>query len=642
MVNTKKQEITMNKINISLCLIIFLLLMGRCTPEEYELGEIDVNTSELVEGIAFTITHDVQNPNIVYLESKMPSKYKPVWVHPQGRSQDRKVTLNIAFEGTYSVTFGIQTRGGVVFGEPTTFTVNDFYAGFVDHELWELLSGGVNNEKTWYLDLDEDGLSRYFLGPLYFYGTDDSWETVTEGKTVEGDSWNWQPDYAGNSWLMETADFGTMTFNLKGNANISVTHNSIPSRGTETGLYMIDTDNLTMRIVDASPLHDINRDGVVVDWGDIKIMSLTEDYMQLAVLRDEALSGEGPALLVYNYISKDYYDNWVPGEVEDPEPVLPDNWMDDISQTVSKTIIWKLSENNPLDWASLDGSRLNNWENPTDYPDWLGTPDTAIYGNFNLAINSDDNIATFNLPDGTETSMSFTLDEKGIYTFANEVPQFPVIGWASFQADENNQLRILSIEKDASGNVSGMWLGSKDPDKPEYLAFHLIPSAGNTQTDPMTVWKRALVGKTFIPDVNYFADWVTKSWTGGWTAEDNIFPNDFESQGWLWNQEVYNASIASSITYYMDGDVMIANAVDNGVEKNGIIVDIDTDNSTITYSEAPFTYTSIFTNNGEGAGPWMFGSFNNASLANVNTHGIYLGFESGDNEITMHHLILKE
>ena len=28
----------------------------------------------------------------------------------------------------------------------------------------------------------------------------------------------------------------------------------------------------------------------------------------------------------------------------------------------------------------------------------------------------------------------------------------------------------MSIEKDAMGNVTGMWLGAKDPDKPEYMA----------------------------------------------------------------------------------------------------------------------------------------------------------------------------
>lgn len=465
--------ITMNRKHISLYFILILMILGGCSPSEYELGKIDVTQKELVEGIAFTITHDTQNPNIVYLESKMPSSYTPLWVHPQGRSQAQKVKLEIAFAGTYTVTFGVETRGGIIFGEPVTFEVDNFYAGFVDHELWNILSGGVDSEKTWYLDLDAEGLSRYFLGPLYFYGTADSWETVTEGKKVEGDSWNWAPDYKGNSWLMNAADFGSMTFSLKGNANVKVEHKTIASRGTETGLYMIDTENHTLRMIDAAPLHDVNRDGVVADWGDIRIMSLTEDYMQLGVLRDEALSGEGPALLVYNFISKDYYDNWVPGEVVEPEPVLPDNWMNDVSETVNKTIIWKLSETNPLNWANLDGSMLNEWNSPTDYPDWLGTPDPAVYGNFSLSLNSIDSEAIITLPDGTEITTNYSLDEKGIYSFEAEVPDFPLIGWASFHTDANNQLRILSIEKDASGSVIGMWLGARDPDKPEYMAYHL-------------------------------------------------------------------------------------------------------------------------------------------------------------------------
>jgi hypothetical protein len=48
-------------------------------------------------------------------------------------------------------------------------------------------------------------------------------------------------------------------------------------------------------------------------------MSLTENTLQLAVLRDPELSGEGACLLVYNFISKEYYDNWTPGEQEEPE-----------------------------------------------------------------------------------------------------------------------------------------------------------------------------------------------------------------------------------------------------------------------------------------------------------------------------------
>jgi len=87
----------------------------------------------------------------------------------------------------------------------------------------------------------------------------------------------------------------SMTFDLKGGANVKVVHNTIPSRGTENGLFMIDTETHTLQMTNAAPLHDIGRDGVVIDWGDIKIMSLTEDYMQLAVLRDPVLSGKVPA-----------------------------------------------------------------------------------------------------------------------------------------------------------------------------------------------------------------------------------------------------------------------------------------------------------------------------------------------------------
>lgn len=308
------------KSSIYILIASVIILFFACTPEQYDLGPKDVTPDDLVEGIAFKIEHDASNPNIVYLSSLMDSRYTPLWNHPQGRSQKQKITLKIAFPGTYEVKFGVETRGGIVYGNPVTFTIDDFYAEFVSDELWTLLSGGVGNAKTWYLDLDADGVSRYFIGPLYFYGTDDSWETVTNGVTLpEGsDSWNWNPDWPGNSWLMDAADFGSMTFDLRDGANVVVEHKTIPSRGIERGTYMLDVDDHTLRMTDASPLHDINRDGVVIDWGDIKIMSLTENTLQLAVLRDPELSGEGACLLVYNFISKEYYDNWTPGEQEEP------------------------------------------------------------------------------------------------------------------------------------------------------------------------------------------------------------------------------------------------------------------------------------------------------------------------------------
>ena len=102
-----------------------------CTPDSHELGSKDLTTDDLVEGEAFTITPDSENPNIIYLESKLPTNYQPYWEHSQGRSTERKVTLKIPFQGEYTVKFIVMTRGGLVYGEPTTFTVTTFCCDFL-------------------------------------------------------------------------------------------------------------------------------------------------------------------------------------------------------------------------------------------------------------------------------------------------------------------------------------------------------------------------------------------------------------------------------------------------------------------------------------------------------------------------------
>lgn len=452
------------------------------------LGDVDVKPGDLVEGIAFKVEHDADNPNIVYLTSLMDNRYTPLWDHPQGRSQDQKVTLRIPFEGTYEVKFGVQTRGGIVFGEPVTFTIDDFYAGFVDHELWTLLSGGVGNEKTWYLDLDEDAVSRYFLGPLYFYGTDDSWQTVTEGQTVEGDSWNWLPDYPGNSWLMEAGDYGSMTFSLTDGAKVIVNHNMIASRGVEQGLYMIDTDNYTMRMNDATPLHDAGRDGQVIDWGNIRIMSLTEDYMQLGVLRDEALSGEGPALLVYNFISQDYKDNWVSRNQTDPEPPYDGNANDDLTTSTTTSKRWILSINTPYNWASLAGELLNQWSSPSDYLSTGWAPyEESLIRNISLTMDKiGDNSGNYVLTDGAGTRISgaYQTDDKSNIIFDKSI-SFAVSGEITLSTTSERALRIINVERDALGNISGMWLGKRDADKPEYQVYKFEPVAGDGPADPL-------------------------------------------------------------------------------------------------------------------------------------------------------------
>ena len=133
----------MNKIiKLFTLLPVLAILFTACSPDDFMLGTVDVKPEELVEGIAFKIEHDANNPNIVYLKSLMDPKYTPHWVHPQGSSQDQVVTLKIPFAGTYTVRFGVMTRGGIVYGEDVRFKVEDMYADFISDPLWSKLEIG--------------------------------------------------------------------------------------------------------------------------------------------------------------------------------------------------------------------------------------------------------------------------------------------------------------------------------------------------------------------------------------------------------------------------------------------------------------------------------------------------------------------
>ncbi|WP_163324610.1 hypothetical protein [Draconibacterium mangrovi] len=460
------------KFNLYTALLGLILAFTACQPEDYSMSDILTK-----DQLNYSITQNPDDPNMIILESLTPN-VTPLWQTPMGRTTALEDTVKLPFSGDYKFVYGVESPGGYVQADTFKLTLTTMNLNYVNDPLWEMLSGGVGNSKTWLLDLDENGVSKYFGGPLYFYGTENGWLAGGDAGCYGADCWNWNPDWPGNSWLMGQGDYGTMTFDLIGGANVSADHLMISSRGSEQGTYFLDADAKTLSMTDAAPLHDEGRDGQVVNWGALRIMSLTENTMQLAALRDEALSGEGPCLLVYNYISQEYADSWVPEVTEDPEPTLPDGWQEDISQTVNTNIVWKLSESNPLDWANLDGSMMNGWQAPEDYPDWLGTPDTDVYGNFSMTMNSADNSVVFVTPDGTETAGTYSIDEKGIYSFDVTVPSFTLIGWASFAADANNQLRILQIEKDPAGNVTGMWVGAISSDKPEYMAYHLVPGAG--------------------------------------------------------------------------------------------------------------------------------------------------------------------
>ncbi|MGJ5641331.1 hypothetical protein [Formosa sp. S-31] len=473
-------------------LIGVLATFFTCSEDDYSLGR-KLDPSEL----DFSVVQDYavdEGGNTVILINNTPETV-PVWDYGTGTSTRAVDTIRFAFAGDYTIKFSAVTDGGIVDAEPVTISVTQDNFSYINNDIWNMISGGVGNSKRWYLDLDSEGQSKYFAGPMYFYGTDNGW-LEGGGPSADGgqssgcygdDCWNWNPDWPGNTWLMDAADYGYMEFSLEGGPFVTVDHLTLPELGTQNGTYNIDLNNYKLSMSNAQMIHNVGYDTCSSNWGDITIFSITEDAMQLGVLREQigSCSGEGLAMIVYNFISQEYSENWVPEETEpEPEePTLPEGWEDTISAITTKAIEWKLSESNPLNWATLGGTLMNDWQTPEDYPtDWLGTPDPAVYGDFSMTMNSADNSVVFVTPDGITTEGTYSIDGSGIYSFNVPVPTFQLINTVNFEPDTNNQLRLLKIDTDANGNVTDMWLGAVDDvNKPtEYKAFHLVPNVGGS------------------------------------------------------------------------------------------------------------------------------------------------------------------
>jgi len=305
-----------NKFRILYPILGLILLFSACSPNKYELGSL-MSAGDL----KFTVVPSASNPNNIILNSLTPN-VTPLWTTPIGRSLRVKDTVNIAFPGVYTFKYGVESAGGYVQADSVLITINTLDQNAVSTPMWTNLSGGYGNQKTWYLDLNAAGVSKIWGGPISYYGTSDSWIDVTQGlpagvSAITGtvDSWNWSPSWSGNTWLCAAVNFGSMTFNLKNGPYAQVDHTSttdgITMGGQQTGTYMISEANHTLTLNNVSVLHPINYDNnTTKSWtGTFKIFSLTADKMQIAVLRDPVISGQGACYLTFNFVSKDYYDS---------------------------------------------------------------------------------------------------------------------------------------------------------------------------------------------------------------------------------------------------------------------------------------------------------------------------------------------
>ena len=270
-----------NNLKLLVAILGAALLYSSCRPDKFELGAL-ANKADL----KFTIAPSSANPNDIVLTSLTPG-LTPSWITPFGQSIKIKDTVNVPFPGTYKFVFGVTSAGGLVQADTTLVTITTIDQVTVSDPMWIKLAGGLGNSKTWVLDLDANAVSKYFNGPFYFGGT----------------GWQWDPAFKDIGWANVSAgDYGTMTFDLIGNANFVSDNKMFPDL-SGTGKFMLYPATNELATIDAELLHDKAKGGQVANWNArMKVKILTDSTMQVIAKID------ANNWLLYNYITKQYYD----------------------------------------------------------------------------------------------------------------------------------------------------------------------------------------------------------------------------------------------------------------------------------------------------------------------------------------------
>ena len=112
------------------------MMLAACSPDDFGFGAAQYSSDDLKCPDAYTVTID---GNYVTLESKLKG-CTPLWVTPNGRSQEQKLTIGLPFAGDYEVTLGAETRSGVVYGDPYQFSIDQNDFAQLSDEIWANLA----------------------------------------------------------------------------------------------------------------------------------------------------------------------------------------------------------------------------------------------------------------------------------------------------------------------------------------------------------------------------------------------------------------------------------------------------------------------------------------------------------------------
>ena len=450
------------------------LLLGSCSPDEYSLSKPDLTAEELVQGVAYTVDVDAQNT--ITLTSLLDKSYNCYWVHPNGRAQGNVATLALPFAGTYEVTFGVDTRGGVVYGAPYQFTINTNNMSLLEDPLYTYLTGGVGKSKKW-VPVDRDYGVGNCTGPVMYANPDDVLNDGSASTDIGINHMvpNWDPGF--QSWLIpQDSPYmkSSMTFSLDDKQGCTVSVYRAEEDKTYNGkwnLLVEDKNHPTLSFTDAFALHNVGFDEVCANYTDkIVITALTPYFLQLATMRTNS---EGPWWIVWNYIAEDVQQGKVQIPSDEAEylnptaPVLPE--IEDLETKLFTTDIngvefqgaemtFQVSQDAAYDWMWWNGA-TSAWESVVkgNYgsswaPMWdedavaeneltLTRKGDYTYGEYSGKYTIQDSKIVFDQP---VTFFTVTGDQRTVMVTGSE--------WQVFKVDPGSELIIgVPDGKDANG-----------------------------------------------------------------------------------------------------------------------------------------------------------------------------------------------
>jgi hypothetical protein len=464
-----------NILKISVAFLGLALLFTACTPAENELGPLMAKSA-----LKFSITPSATDSNLIILKSLTPG-VTPQWITPIGRSTRVQDSVKIAFPGTYKFIYGVESSGGIVQADTFTLVIRTTNLTYVNDPLWTMICGGVGQEKTWVLDIDAAGVSKYFTGPKFFEGSEESWNShllraggmldpaiAAQLGATPANIWEWAAAWSGNTWVMPAADYGTMTFDLKNNAaHVTVNHLTIPALGTQNGTFLLDVTKHTLMLNNAVIIHNSGSEADAKGgYGNANVLTLTENTMQLNI------PGSGS----YNFISKAYADSWKPSNPVDPNFNFGTVTQKDILSAGTKS--WKLDLEVPYSWYDLNGKTLDPlWISRAVIiaTGWAPYGDADVAGIQNASITFTPNgSVVVKQNDGTLGFGTYAVDEPtNNITFSGITPTIPIASYIIATPSANDKFKILSVEQTGT-TVTGIWLGQRDPAAAQYLAFHFV------------------------------------------------------------------------------------------------------------------------------------------------------------------------